>query len=256
MIVVSNRIRIAIGILTSVIIAFRNLLVFWGNTYFVRRATCQNNSANSNNKSNTPKMACRISTVYRIIATICKHIVTQEILSCRSKGIRIDESAGTGIVVTALQVVEPGFSVVVVATVADGIDRCQRTARLKNIAPCVILVLCNSCAVTTVDNTNNIALLIQNIHIIDIVVSAGKRLSIGIIDDIKGIITPGLADNLAVLRDVLIRDTGNGLAVTDASHIVGVLDLVVIGLCTDELAALCPVKVPTGAVVVATPTLL
>ena len=50
-----------------------------------------------------------------IVAAVCKHIMAQESLTSASKGIRIDEPADAGIVVTALQVVEPGFSVVVVA---------------------------------------------------------------------------------------------------------------------------------------------
>ena len=51
----------------------------------------------------------------RIIATVCKHIVAQEILTGGSKGVCVDETTDTGIVISALQVVEPGFSVVVVA---------------------------------------------------------------------------------------------------------------------------------------------
>ena len=51
---------------------------------------------------------------YRVVVTIRKHIVTQEILTRGGEGIRIDESADSGIVISALQVVEPGFSVVVV----------------------------------------------------------------------------------------------------------------------------------------------
>ena len=45
-----------------------------------------------------------------ITVTIRKHIASQEALTRRSKGIRIDESADGGIVVAALEVVEPGFS--------------------------------------------------------------------------------------------------------------------------------------------------
>ena len=41
--------------------------------------------------------------------------MAQESLTSASKIIRINESTDAGIVVTALQVVEPGFSVVVVA---------------------------------------------------------------------------------------------------------------------------------------------
>ena len=47
---------------------------------------------------------------YRVVVTIRKHIVTQEILTRGGEGIRINESAGAGVVVSRLQVVEPGFS--------------------------------------------------------------------------------------------------------------------------------------------------
>ena len=61
------------------------------------------------------RITCRIRKYYGIIITICKHIVAQETLTRTCKGIRIDESAGDGIVISALQVVEPGFSEVAVA---------------------------------------------------------------------------------------------------------------------------------------------
>ena len=53
--------------------------------------------------------------VYRIIVTIYKHIVTQESLASTCECVSINEAAGAGIVISALQVVEPGFSVIVVA---------------------------------------------------------------------------------------------------------------------------------------------
>ena len=47
---------------------------------------------------------------HRIIVTICKHIVAKKTCSCTGQAVRSDESADGGIVVTALEVVEPGFS--------------------------------------------------------------------------------------------------------------------------------------------------
>ena len=185
-----------------------------------------------------------------IIATVGKHIATQETLARRSKGIRIDESADGGIVVTALEVVEPGFSVVVVATVADGINSSHGAAGINHIAPGIVAILRNSCA-SAVDNPDDIALLVQHIDVVCTVVLEGIGQTAVIVDDIQDIAAPGLTNDLTIQSQVVVSHTVNSLAVTDASHVVGVLDLVVIGLCTDELAALFPVKVPTGAVVVA-----
>ena len=55
-------------------------------------------------------MSVGINSKYRAIPAVSKHIVPQEALSGRSKGICVDKSSDAGIVVTALQVVEPGFS--------------------------------------------------------------------------------------------------------------------------------------------------
>ena len=53
--------------------------------------------------------------INRITVTICEHIVTKETSSGTCHAISIDESADAGIVITALEVVEPGFRVVAVA---------------------------------------------------------------------------------------------------------------------------------------------
>ena len=57
----------------------------------------------------------RITTIHRIILTIGKHVITEKTLPRTCKGIRIDESADAGIIISALEVVEPGFSGVAVA---------------------------------------------------------------------------------------------------------------------------------------------
>ena len=54
-------------------------------------------------------MTRRIIIIDRIIPAIRKHIVTQEALPCGCKRICIDKPTNAGVVVTALEVVEPGF---------------------------------------------------------------------------------------------------------------------------------------------------
>ena len=89
------------------------LIRAYNQNLFVRSGrTATENKRNNNTKSNNPSPYCTfgISLIYGIITTIRKHIVTQEALSRACKGIRIDESAGSGVVISGLQVVEPGFS--------------------------------------------------------------------------------------------------------------------------------------------------
>jgi hypothetical protein len=52
----------------------------------------------------------RVISVNRIVQAICKHVVSNKSLTSAGKGIRIDEPADAGIVISALEVVEPGFS--------------------------------------------------------------------------------------------------------------------------------------------------
>ena len=61
-------------------------------------------------------MSVGINSKYRAIPAVSKHIVTQETLTRRGEGVRIDETTDAGIVISALQVVEPGFSGGAVAT--------------------------------------------------------------------------------------------------------------------------------------------
>ena len=52
-------------------------------------------------------LTARIGIHNRIILTICKHIdALNVIITGHKKGIRIDEAAGFGVIVTALEIVE------------------------------------------------------------------------------------------------------------------------------------------------------
>ena len=51
-----------------------------------------------------------------ITQTIDKHVIAEQSLSSRSEGIRVDESAQFGIVISALEIVESGLSIVSLAT--------------------------------------------------------------------------------------------------------------------------------------------
>ena len=48
---------------------------------------------------------------YGIIPAIGKHVITQNALSSRNQGIRVEESAYAGVVITGLEIVERGLSV-------------------------------------------------------------------------------------------------------------------------------------------------
>ena len=59
---------------------------------------------------------------YRTIIAISEHICAEDTLASGSQTIRIDESSQSGVVVAALQIVEAGFHVEVVAAIAQGVE--------------------------------------------------------------------------------------------------------------------------------------
>ena len=61
-----------------------------------------------------------VRTISRIVVTIGKHIVAKQALSGGDEGIRVEESADFGIVISGLQVIEPGLSGVWAAKLGHG----------------------------------------------------------------------------------------------------------------------------------------
>ena len=94
-------------------------------------------------------LACSgtIAIHYRIIITIRIHIVTQQSRPCADIPIRIQEPSPLRVIVSALQIVQPGLGVVVIPPIAERIERADNPlltrcrARLGGssaVAPCVI----------------------------------------------------------------------------------------------------------------------
>ena len=55
----------------------------------------------------------------RIVSTIDKHIEAKQFLPCGNVSIRINKPPDFGIIVTALQIIQPCFHIVVIPTVAE-----------------------------------------------------------------------------------------------------------------------------------------
>ena len=66
--------------------------------------------------------SARIGIHNRIILTICKHIdALNVIITGHKEGVRIDEAAGFGVIVTALEIVELRLDIIVVSPVSQRI---------------------------------------------------------------------------------------------------------------------------------------
>ena len=57
--------------------------------------------------------------VYRIVIAIRKHIIAQQSLAGGDEGVGVEESTPCGIIITALEIIEPGFIYTLLAAEAN-----------------------------------------------------------------------------------------------------------------------------------------
>lgn len=91
--------------------------------------------------------------------------------------IRVDESAGCGVVVTGLQIIEAGFGIVVIAAITQRIGAGHAAGLRENVAPCVVGIGSVDCFRQAneipvgvprrqgAENLNHVALLVQRIEV-------------------------------------------------------------------------------------------
>ena len=196
-------------------------------------------------------MVCAIN---RVVSTVREHIATQK-APCirRSICIRIDEPADGRVIVAALEVVEAGLGVIVIAAVAQGVEVGDaggigedfRTAVIhRAVAPCIIVVGCSEFA-ARIEDGGHIALRVEDVVIelrcLAVLVDHGERLVAVVIDELEGVIvTPSLPHDLAGERGVGVGRIADLLVAADTGHVVGVGHLLAVHRRGGELAALRP----------------
>ena len=89
-----------------------------------------------------PYSATLVFSGNRVITAVGEHVVAGEALAGGGEGVRIQESAGVWVVVSALEVVQLRFGVVDIAPVAEGVvgaqGGCQGAGDGEGLAPGVI----------------------------------------------------------------------------------------------------------------------
>ena len=184
------------------------------------------------------------------IATICEHIVSNNVLPGGSITIRIDKSADRRVIVSALEIVESGFLVVDVPTVAQGVDVCQGARSGNDLAIGVVVVAGHHRAAGVYD-AHDIALEIGDIVVHCAVVLHGIGRTIGIVEEVNGIGSPGHAHQLAAGVVVVVGSAVHGLAGSQSAGIIGEAQAVGPIGGGGQISTVDPGKVPAGAVVVA-----
>ena len=89
-------------------------------------------------------------------------------MSGGNKCIRVDESTDSRVIVTGLEVIEPGFVVVVVGAITEGVDVGHLAILVEDIAPSIVLVECDLLIVTYPVDTDELTIIILQ-HMIIVV---------------------------------------------------------------------------------------
>ena len=184
------------------------------------------------------------------VVTIHPHVIPNNTLPSGSIAIRIDKPPHHRVIVSALEVIEPGFLVVHVSTVAQGVDACQGS-RCRDDLAIGIVVIAGRHRTAGVHNAHYVALEIGDVIVHRAVVLHGVGCTIGIIEEVNGIGSPGHAHQLAAGVVVAVGGAVHGLAGSQAAGIISKAQ--VVGSIGDggQSPTIDPGKVPAGAIVVA-----
>ena len=172
----------------------------------------------------------------RIVVAIRKHIAANKPLPSAHVIICADESSDRGIIVPALEVVEPRLRVVVVPSVPQRVDvsdeggllhdRAGRVHHRRN-APRVIAVPCDNRA-ARVQQPNHVAL-----HVQQVVIQRRRRCRAGLVDqcirlvavvvqEVQRFAAPCLLHHKTAQRGEFILRGADRLAAAHAGHVVSI----------------------------------
>ena len=211
-----------------------------------------------------------------VISTIGKHIRSDEALTGGGVAVGVDEAFYCGVVISALQIVEAGFVIVVVAAVTEGVEIGEGGAGglfvdevvaaavedAGQLAPCVVGVSGAdfffvagdvTCGVFDGDGAEDfydVALLVQDVEVVGVRRAVvlrefeGKRAALGIVGehhDLSGVTFADLLPNdLAVQRPVLMHRPVDVLRRANSVCIVGIFARLTAGRDLRKLAAVLP----------------
>ena len=188
---------------------------------------------------------------------MCEHIGAEETVGVGgSEGIRIDKPAVGEVIIAALEVVETGLGVVVIAAVAQGVEVADRRVAAvvhRAVAPCIIVVGCSDLAARIEDGghvTLCVNKVIVQLRLRPVLVDHGERLVAVVVDKLKRFAVPLLTHDLAGERRVIVRRAVDRFAGADTGHVVGVGDLLAVDRRGGKLTALRPREGIVLAVVV------
>ena len=149
-----------------------------------------------------------------------------------------------------MEVIEAGFSIVVVAAVAQGVDLRQGAFCGNDLAVGVVFVAGDNISVG-IDDLHHIALQVGDVVIGGAVVLYRIGNAAGIVEEIEGVAAVGLPQQLAAGVVISVDNTVDGFRGADTVVVVSIGDVGVTAACADQVPAFRPGECPAGAVKVA-----
>ena len=196
----------------------------------------------------TPIVPILIGVVDRVILAIRKQIRPRDVRcgqGCIFWQVGVDKPPNYRVIIPALQIVIPRLPVLIVAAISQGVDIGHFAGGVGHVAPGVVLIRCNTGGgegfgrgvVGDLVQAGDVALLVGFVVVgvagvfvgvgeLDAVVE-GQRPAGGVVDEVHLGAAPLLADDLAVLRCIIMHDrriiaVHESLAGADAVGAVGI----------------------------------
>ena len=186
----------------------------------------------------------------RIISTICEHIVSIQALASRGVIIGTDKSPHHRVIVSALEVIEPGFLVVHICPIPQRVDICQGSRCGEDFA-IGIIVIAGDYGAAGVHNPHHIALEVGDIVVHCAVVLHGIGQAALIVEEVNGIAAPGHAHQLAAGVIIAVSGATHSLAGPQTAGIIGEAQASGSVRSSCQAPAVGPGHCPASAVVVA-----
>ena len=170
--------------------------------------------------------------------------------------IRIDESADFRIIVAALEVIEPSLGIVIVATVAEGIDGCNSSGGGQHFAVGIVGITARQRTVSVQDH-HHVALQVGHEIVHRAVVLHGVGSAVIGIEEVQnisgliGTVVPNLPQQLAAGIGIDAGNSTNRLAGTHTAEVVDIADIGGAVGGGGQGSAVAPAHGPPGAVVIA-----
>lgn len=120
----------------------------------------------------------------------------------------VDESTDGRIVVTGLEVIEPGLGIVVVATVAQRVDLRHGASGRDYLAVGVIIVGGDDVS-TAVNEVHHIALQVGHIVVQGAIMLEGKGSTVIVVEEVQSVAAISFPQQLATGIDVIVSGCAN-----------------------------------------------